>query len=155
LLKNSFVVSLPYLRDDEELELAGSLSNMIGAFPAGPYTGFFSSIKNKIRKWPIKYSVHDILKCKVPDFAIIDASDNGVILAGQALEMDKQASKLLGIDWKEVGYIKLVDESFSEKDKDKNTDDSEMAWKKSKTLKNLRRKFLVPRKLLVFWVFIY
>ena len=69
--------------------------------------------KNKIRKWPIKYSIHDILKCKMPNFAIIDASKQGYILAGLPIEIDKQAVKLLGTDWKSVAHLKLVDESFS------------------------------------------
>jgi len=123
LLKESFVISLPFLREDEEFELAGSLSNMLGAFPANRYSGFFSSMKNKIRKWPIKYAIHDILKCKMPDFVIIDASDRRMILAGQAIEMDKQAAKLLELDWKEIGYMRLVDEGFSKRDKTKNKED--------------------------------
>lgn len=125
ILKDGFVISLPYLREDNELEMAGSLSNMIGAFPSSKYTGFFSSNKNKIRKWPMKYAIHDILKCKIPEFAIIDASSKGGILAGQPLEMDKQAAKALKHDWKQIGHLKLVDEGFHEKDKDKEVDELE------------------------------
>lgn len=126
ILQDSFVISLPYLRADEELEITGSLSNMVGAFPSSHYKGFFSSNKNKIRKWPMKYAIHDILKCKMPEFAIIDASENGVILAGKPLDMDKQAAGLLGKSWNEVSYLRLIDENFSDssqdsgKDKDKN-----------------------------------
>ncbi|OIO81781.1 hypothetical protein AUJ84_00080 [Candidatus Pacearchaeota archaeon CG1_02_32_132] len=125
ILKESFVISLPFLREDNELEMAGSLSNMIGAFPSSKYTGFFSSNKNKIRKWPMKYAIHDILKCKMPEFSIIDASSKGGILAGQPLEMDKQAAKALKHDWKQIGHLKLVDEGFHEKDKDKKVDELE------------------------------
>lgn len=112
IMKDSFIVSLPVLRTDEESEIAGSLQNMLGAFPAKHYTGFFSTIKNKIRKWPIKYSIHDILKCRMPEFAIVDASEKGVILAGIPLEIDKQAAKLLGLDWKAISHLRLIDESF-------------------------------------------
>lgn len=118
IMQESFIISLPLLREDEEVEIAGSLSNMLGCFPASKYKGFFSRNKSKIRKWPIKYSVHDILKCKIPEFAVIDASDKGYILAGKPLDMDKQAAKLLGKDWNSVAHLKLVDESFSN-DKDK------------------------------------
>ncbi|MBU0907288.1 MAG: DUF362 domain-containing protein [Nanoarchaeota archaeon] len=121
LLLESFVISLPRLRMDEETEIAGVLSNMLGAFPADHYKGFFSRSKNKIRKWPMRYSVHDIIKCKIPDFAIVDAAEQNVILAGLPLEIDKQAAKLLGKEWKEVPYLRLIDESLSEK-KDRNED---------------------------------
>ena len=95
------------------MEVIGSLSNMIGAFPSSYYQGFFSRRKNKIRKWPIKYSIHDISKCKIPELTIIDASEFGSILAGQPLEMDKQAAKLLGIDWRTVEHLRLINETMS------------------------------------------
>ncbi len=115
ILKESFVISLPYLTTDEETSMSGALSNMLGAFPSAYYKGFFTKKKSKIRNWPIKYSVHDILKCKMPDFALIDSSERGVIFAGIPKEVDKQAAKLLGLDWREVGYIRLVEENFLEK----------------------------------------
>ncbi len=118
ILKESFIISLPKLSEDSEIQLAGSLSNMLGAFPASHYKGFFSRTKNKIRKWPIKYSIHDILKCKMPELAIIDASHKGYILAGVPLEMDKQAAKLLNLDWRSVSHLKLMNEALAPKEKE-------------------------------------
>ncbi len=112
ILKDSFVISLPFLALDEETAFSGALANMLGAYPAKYYKGFFKKTKAKIRKWPIKYSIHDILKCKMPEFAIIDSSEKGVILAGLPLEADKQAAKLLGLEWKDIGYMRLVEENF-------------------------------------------
>jgi len=112
ILKESFVISLPMLNLDEEMVFVGALSNMIGAFPAKHYRGFFKKAKTKIRKWPMKYSIHDILRCKLPDFAIIDSSEKGVILAGLPHEVDKQAAKLLNFEWKNVDYLKMVEEAF-------------------------------------------
>ncbi|MBS3098659.1 DUF362 domain-containing protein [Candidatus Pacearchaeota archaeon] len=114
ILSESFLISLPKIAKNEETILTASLSNMLGAFPYSSYSGFFSKGKNKIRKWSIKYSIHDISKCKIPDFAILDASSNSQILAGLPLEMDKQAAKILGMDWKEVPYIKLLNQSMAE-----------------------------------------
>jgi uncharacterized protein (DUF362 family) len=113
VLLNSFVISMPLLRTDEEDKMTGALSNMVGAFPASHYRGFFSSGKSKIKKWPMKYRVHDVLQCKMPDFALVDASANKLILAGKPLEIDKQGAKILGMDWKEVGHLRLAHESFS------------------------------------------
>ncbi len=114
LLLNSYIVSLPKLSLDGELDIQGSLSNMLGAFPSRYYQGLFARKKSKIRKWPLKYAVHDILRCKMPDFAIIDASEQGSILAGFPLDMDKQASKLLGKEWKEIQHLRLIDENFEQ-----------------------------------------
>ncbi len=123
LLKESFLISLPLLSPDEETTFIGALSNMLGAFPSKHYRGFFSRSKSKIRKWHIKYSIHDILKCKLPDFAIIDSSEKGVILAGIPQDIDKQAAKLLGLDWKDVGHLRLVEENFLEKPKEEKSDE--------------------------------
>ncbi|MEK6844236.1 MAG: DUF362 domain-containing protein [Nanoarchaeota archaeon] len=111
ILLNSCVISLPSLKADDETEVSDSLTNMLGAFPAKHYSGFFSLKKNKIRKWPIKYSVHDILCCKFPNFAIMDASDRGYILAGLPIEIDKLGAKVLGREWKSISHLKLIDES--------------------------------------------
>lgn len=113
ILLNSFLISLPKLSDHEEFGIVGSLSSMTGAFPSAHYKGFFSSEKSKIRRWPIKYSIHDILQCKMPDFTVVDASEKGVIMAGLPFEIDKQAAKLLGKDWQRVPYLNLLHEQFS------------------------------------------
>jgi uncharacterized protein (DUF362 family) len=114
ILTDSFIISLPKLFEDEELEITGSLSNMIGAYPSTYYKGFFSRTKSKIRKHPIKYAIHDITKCKMPNLALIDASDKGLIIVGKPLAADKQAAKALGRDWKAISHIKLIDESIVE-----------------------------------------
>lgn len=113
ILLESCVISVPVLKENEEIEISGSLANMLGAFPSKYYSGFFSLKKNKIRKWPIKFSIHDILKCKMPNFAVIDASEKGQIIAGLPIDIDKQASKLLGRDWRTISHIKLIEESFA------------------------------------------
>lgn len=115
ILSESFVISLPKLGLHEETGISASLSNMLGAFPAGKYRGFFSRTKNKIRKWPIKYSIYDVVKCKMPDFAVIDAKDQGLILAGLPLDLDRQAAKILGKESKDVPYLRLIDEESLKK----------------------------------------
>lgn len=113
ILQNAYVISLPKLTEDNEMEIIGSLSNMIGAFPAKHYTGWFSNTKNKIRNNHIKYAIHDIIKCKMPNTCIIDASDKGFVMLGDPIEMDKQGAKLLGKDWRSIQHLKLIDESHA------------------------------------------
>ena len=111
ILNESFVISVSPLSEDSELGIVASLSSMVGAYSSKKYKGFFGKKKDKIRNWPMAYSVHDIIQCKSPDFAIIDASSKGLIFAGKPLDMDKEAAKLLGKDSKGVAYIRLIDET--------------------------------------------
>lgn len=129
ILRESCVISLTPLQTDEETGIITSLSNMLGAFPSKHYSGFFSLKKNKIRKWPIHYSIHDILKCKMPNFAVIDASQQGSILAGLPIHIDKTAANHLGKEWKSIQHLKLASESFAsslEKKVEKNPESEEV-----------------------------
>jgi len=112
LLLDSFVISIPRIGMDQETEISGSLANMLGAFPAKHYKGLFSSNKNKIRKSPMEHVVHDITKCKMPELALIDASEFGAILAGQPLEMDKQAARFLDRNWEDVDHLNIIDKTL-------------------------------------------
>jgi uncharacterized protein (DUF362 family) len=108
ILRGAFVISLPRLGTNENTHITASLDNMLGAYPAKHYKGLFSKTKNKLEKHPVEYQIHDILKCKTPNFTIIDASDKGLLLIGQPFEMDKQASKLLGLNWMEIPHLSLL-----------------------------------------------
>ncbi len=119
ILKESFVISLPILAEDEELEIIDSLSNMVGAFPSSHYSGFFTRRKSKIRKNPMKYSVHDINMAKLPNFSVIDASQKGLIFAGLPIHVDKRAAHAIDLDWKGISHIKLLDSNLSEEEKEK------------------------------------
>ncbi len=127
ILKDSLIVSLPKLSLDSELEIVSSLSNMVGAYPSKHYSGWFSSNKNKIRKEPIRYAVHDIVRCKSPDVAIIDASEQGFILTGTPLEIDKQASMLLKKEWKSIPHLSMIhDSSILDMDREKRRKEAQM-----------------------------
>jgi len=114
ILKDNFIISISPLSINDETQISGTLSNMLGAYPTRYYSGFFSKGKNKIRKWPIEYSIHDIIQCKMPDFSVLDASKYGLILAGLPIEIDKQAVKVLGESWGNVKHISLIEETYTE-----------------------------------------
>jgi uncharacterized protein (DUF362 family) len=117
ILLESFVISLPKLQEHGEFGVLGGLSNMLGAYPADYYKGFFSKGKNKIRKQGISNSIHDIVQCKMPDFSIIDSSERGLLLAGLSEDMDRQGAKILGLeDWSDVEYLRLLEESRIKKE---------------------------------------
>ncbi len=112
LLLNSFVIVLPKLALHPEHDIAGALSSMLGAYPATKYSGWFSTKKSKLRQEPIKNAIHDSICCKMPELAILDASEKGVMLVGHPLEMDKQAARLLKGDWKGVQHLRLIEDSI-------------------------------------------
>ena len=111
VLREAFVITLPKLHEDESLGIQSSLSSTLGFYPAKHYKGFFTSTKSKLHRWPIQYAIHDILLHKTPDISIVDASDQGILLAGQPLAVDKQASKILGFEWEDIPHIALVNQS--------------------------------------------
>lgn len=127
ILLESFVISIPKLSEDAVLEMQGSLSNMIGAFPAKHYRGFLSANKTKLSKHHSKYNIHDIIRCKMPELAIIDASEQGQIIAGVPLDMDKIGAKLLGKEWKSVSHLRMVDERVNSYKYREKTESSENA----------------------------
>ena len=43
----------------------------------------------------------------------MDASEKGRLIAGQPLEVDKQAVALLGKSWKDISHLRLLDETLS------------------------------------------
>ena len=113
ILMHGFVISLPLLKVHEETGITGSLDNMIGAFPSRYYKGFFSKAKNKLNKYDKKYQIHDIIQCRMPSCGIIDASEKGYILAGQPFEIDKQATKIFGLDWRNIAHLDLIAKTLS------------------------------------------
>ncbi len=114
LLRESFVISVSNLSVSESSPFEGSLYSMLGAYPSKHYKGFFTLKKTKLKNIPLKNQIHDILKCKMPNLGIIDVPSKNTMIVGHPLEMDKQATKLAGLDWKNT-YLRLIDESFSPK----------------------------------------
>ncbi len=114
ILKDSFVISASPLRADEATVIAGSVANMRGAFPARHYKGFFSSRKNKLDGYPMKYQLHDIALCKIPNLGVIDGAAQGTIIAGQPIEIDKQAAKVIGLDPKAIGHLRMLEETLAQ-----------------------------------------
>jgi len=127
-LLTGFLISLPVLKEHSEAGVTVSLKNMLGAYPASYYKEPGHSWKNIMHKFPIEFSIHDILVCKFPDYAICDASIvqleneiNGypkeldILLAGDPLELDKKGALLLGRNWKRIKHLVLADELRDDK----------------------------------------
>jgi len=125
VLDDSFLISLPVLKEHGEAKVTISLKNMLGCFPKEEYKGekYEGSWKAKMHQWLIDYSIHDILVCKFPDLAIVDASTGqiggevwgtpkkfGLILAGDPLGVDKEGAEILGKNWRKIKHISWANE---------------------------------------------
>lgn len=113
LLKDAFVIALPQAGEHPEWDYSGALATMLGAYPARHYRGWFTKQKSKLREFPLRFSIHDMLKCKMPNTAIIDASDKGLLFIGDPFELDKQVAKLYKGDWKHVSHLRLIEEAHA------------------------------------------
>ncbi len=122
-LLSGFLISLPVLKGHGETKVTISLKNMFGCFPFKYYKETGYTWKNKLHRRGIDNSIHDILVCKFPDYAICDASiaqleheisgypkELNLLLAGNPLEVDKKGALLLGYDWKRIPHLVLADE---------------------------------------------
>ena len=121
ILLDGFIISIPLLQKNDQTGISASLDSMIGAFPAKHYRGFFSKTKSKLNRYSKQHQIYDILKCKMPDFTIMDVPVKGIVLAGQPLEMDKQAAKALGLNPDSIEHLNLIEkgpqnEDLSEKE---------------------------------------
>jgi len=123
-IQNGFLISLPVLKEHGASGVTISLKNMLGCYPGKFYGGDRpGSWKTGIHKWPVDYSIHDILVCKFPDLSVVDASvgqlkdevygtpkEFGLLLAGDPLEVDKKGCEVLGKDWTSIDHIKWAEE---------------------------------------------
>jgi len=121
IMLDGFVISLPILKEHSQASITVSLKNMLGCFPSRYYSEG-KPWKGKIHKWPIEYSIHDILVCKFPDFAVCDANiaqlgnevhgrpkKIGKLIAGSPLDVDKRGAELLGHEWRRIKHIVLAE----------------------------------------------
>lgn len=110
VLTQSFVITIAKLAEHPELGITGAGASMLGAYPASEYKGFLTRKKTKLRKVPTAQAIHDILLCKMPEFAFIDAGQQGYLLAGLPVDIDKHAVKILGKGRDAIAYADLLEQ---------------------------------------------
>jgi len=122
ILLEGFLISLPVLKEHIEATVTISLKNMLGCYPSRQPDRDW---KTEMHQWHIDYSIHDIIACKYPDFAICDGSvgqtgneisgspkEFNILLAGDSLELDKRGASILGHNWEKVRHLVFIDELF-------------------------------------------
>ncbi|MCP4104241.1 MAG: DUF362 domain-containing protein [Desulfobacteraceae bacterium] len=117
-----FIISVPVLKPHSFAILTGTLKNMMGFAPPEHYSGNFGSWKKAIFHSNMQQSIIDLNKYRTPDLSVMDASVGladfhlggrhcsppvGKIIAGfDPVEVDREAARLLGLDWKKIAHLK-------------------------------------------------
>lgn len=124
-----FIISLPVLKAHSLSVITGTLKNMIGFAPPKFYSGRLGGWKKSVFHQNLQQSIIDLNSYRSPDLSLMDASVGLAefhlggshcsppvkkIIAGfSPLEVDRQAAKLLGLDWKRIPHLAQVSQPAS------------------------------------------
>ncbi len=129
ILLDKFIISVPVLKEHSMLGVTISLKNMIGILPAKHYSGYWTYKKSQVHKYDTSGCITDIISVVKPAWAIVDATIgmkgshlsgtplqpplNLVYGSSDPLEADKFGCELLGRNWKEIPYLRMISGSSS------------------------------------------
>lgn len=123
ILFDSFVISLPVLKAHTLAGVTLSLKNMMGVAPPRYYQqgGHWKKAAFHER---IHEAIYELNCCRAPDFSILDATvgmrqahlwgppcnppPNQIVAAADPVAVDVYGCRLLGRDWRKVGYLNLA-----------------------------------------------
>ncbi len=121
LLEVDSLISVPVMKTQEFTLYGGAVKNLFGCIPND----------RRIFLHPhIAEVFHDMITILKPKFALMDATiameGNGpnrgitvpmnlVLASTDLLALDKVASQIMGIDWKQVAHLRFLDENLPEK----------------------------------------
>jgi uncharacterized protein (DUF362 family) len=124
ILLNTFIISVPVLKEHSMCDVTISLKNMVGILPERDYSGYWTFKKSQIHRHNPDGCIADIVSLIRPDWAIVDATVGmrGSHLGGtlitpplnliygstDPLEADIYGCSLLGKNWKEVEHLRLI-----------------------------------------------
>ncbi|MGE4299074.1 MAG: DUF362 domain-containing protein [Desulfovibrionaceae bacterium] len=121
ILFDCLLISLPVLKAHSLADVTGSLKNMMGAAPPQYYGGRYGSWKKAAFHGRMQQSITDLVAYRPPDFAVMDATVgladyhlggrwcdppvNRILAGGDPWELDREAARLLGLDWRTIGHL--------------------------------------------------
>ena len=126
ILLSRFIISVPALKEHSMCGVTISLKNMVGILPAEHYSGYWTYKKSMIHKENPDGCIADIIRVVKPDWAIVDATTgmkgshisgtpinppvNLVYGSADPLEADIYGCELLGKNWKDIVYLRMIAE---------------------------------------------
>jgi uncharacterized protein (DUF362 family) len=115
------LISLPVLKAHSLCRLTGSMKNMMGLAPPEHYGGRFGSWKKAAFHQHLDAAIVALNRYRPPDFTVMDATVgladyhlggpccrppvNRILAGRDARALDREAAALLGMDWREIGYL--------------------------------------------------
>lgn len=126
MLLNTFIISVPVLKEHSLCGVTAGFKNMIGILPAKYYSGYWTYKKSRIHKYDTHGCIADLTHVIEPDVAIVDATVgvrghhlsgtplnpplNMVYGSNDVLEADLFACELLERDWEDINYLRMIAE---------------------------------------------
>jgi uncharacterized protein (DUF362 family) len=115
------LISLPVLKAHSLCRLTGSMKNMMGLAPPEHYGGRFGSWKKAAFHQRLNAAIVALNRYRTPDFTVMDATVglaeyhlggpscqppvNRLLAGRDARALDREAARLLGMDWQAIGYL--------------------------------------------------
>jgi uncharacterized protein (DUF362 family) len=125
ILIDTFIISVPVLKEHSMCGVTISLKNMIGILPARYYSGYWTYKKSQVHKYDTDGCIADIISVISPSWAIVDATIGmkGAHLSGTpvnppinlvygsdvSLEADKFGCERLGRNWLDIRYLRMIE----------------------------------------------
>ena len=116
-----FIISVPVLKAHSFSMITGTMKNMIGFAPPKYYSGRFGVWKKAAFHENMHQAIIDLNRYRQPDLTLMDATIgladfhlggkhchppvNKLIAGFNPVEVDREAAKLLGLDWKRIPHL--------------------------------------------------
>jgi uncharacterized protein (DUF362 family) len=115
------LISLPVLKAHSLCRFTGSMKNMMGLVPPRHYAGRHGTWKKAVFHKHLDNAICELNRYRSPDFTVMDATIgladfhlggarchpplNRILAGADARTVDREASALLGLDWRRVGHL--------------------------------------------------
>jgi len=125
ILIDTFIISVPVLKEHSMCGVTISLKNMIGILPARDYSGYWTYKKSQVHRYDTDGCIADLISVISPSWAIVDATTGmkGSHLSGTPvnpplnlvygsdlpLEADMFGCELLGRNWRDIRYLRMIE----------------------------------------------
>ncbi len=117
-----YLISVPVLKAHSLATITGTMKNMMGLAPPAHYSGSYGVWKKSVFHGNMHQSIIDLNQYKTPDLSLVDASIglaeyhlggrecqppvNKLIVGFDPVEVDREAARLLGFDWRGIGHLR-------------------------------------------------
>jgi uncharacterized protein (DUF362 family) len=124
ILIDTFIISVPVLKEHSMCGVTISLKNMVGILPARDYSGYWTYKKSQVHKYDTDGCIADIISVIAPSWAVVDATVGmkGSHLSGTPIsppinlvygsadpfEADTFGCELLGRNWRDIRHLQMI-----------------------------------------------